>query len=494
MLFANCNLFIVLLSMGYNFQGEAMNRGQKFAKRTLIYMVGSFGSKILSFLLLPLYTHLIPASEYGQYDLIITTISLIIPLVTLQTQEAIISGMIADDIENEQIIKATNRILLINIFVTIIVCILLNKLYDIQYFGFILGIIVIRSIMITFQQYVRGLGNSLLYASVGVVYTIIFLTFNIILVCKFKLGIYGLFVSEIIASTLIVVIILILEGKKIININCNLNLRVLKWVVKYSFPLVPNAISWWFISASDRYVINIFLGDTANGVYAISYKFANILQTVASLMYLSWQEISLEEYKKKDMAHFLSTAFNIYARFLIPVAMVAFFVTKYIIQFMFAQEYQEAWKYTGWLFLGTAYIAMSSQLNTCYLVQGKTTKILTGTLIAGAVNIIVDLIFVKTLGLYSACISTAISAFVLIVIRIFDNKKYYDLEIDKFTFWGMSFFATFIFILNSCCYNGYFLFVCFVISVFIFIFLNRKTIVYLYKMLRDKIKTRYKIQ
>ena len=91
-----------------------MNRSERFAKKTLIYAIGTFGSKILSFLLLPLYTYLIPTAEYGKYDIILTIIALLLPVITLQIPEGIITAMIHKECKSEKIIKTSWIVVLLN--------------------------------------------------------------------------------------------------------------------------------------------------------------------------------------------------------------------------------------------------------------------------------------------------------------------------------------------------------------------------------------------
>ena len=43
--------------------------GDKLLKNTLIYSIGSFGSKILSFLLLPLFSLYLTTVEMGQFNI-----------------------------------------------------------------------------------------------------------------------------------------------------------------------------------------------------------------------------------------------------------------------------------------------------------------------------------------------------------------------------------------------------------------------------------------
>ena len=44
-------------------------------------------------------------------------------------------------------------------------------------------------------------------------------------------------------------------------------------MLKYSAPLIPNTLMWWFINSSSRFAIGYFSGLEANGLYAVSTKF-----------------------------------------------------------------------------------------------------------------------------------------------------------------------------------------------------------------------------
>ena len=87
--------------------------------------------------------------------------------------------------------------------------------------------------------------------------------------------------------------------------------------------------------------------------------------------------------------------------------------------------------------MGVAYSALSAFLNSCYLANGNTGEILKGTLISGFINIAVDVALVNFIGIYAASLSTVVSAFILLLYRIRDNKKYYKLVVDYKAFWIM---------------------------------------------------------
>lgn len=69
-----------------------MSQESKFrylAKNTLLFTISSFGSKILAFLLVPFYTNILSTEEYGTVDLVTTTSSLLLFVVTLCIADAV---------------------------------------------------------------------------------------------------------------------------------------------------------------------------------------------------------------------------------------------------------------------------------------------------------------------------------------------------------------------------------------------------------------------
>ena len=58
-------------------------------KNTLIFTLGNFGSKFITFLLVPLYTNTLSTSGYGVLDIINAIIMIGVPIVTLNISESV---------------------------------------------------------------------------------------------------------------------------------------------------------------------------------------------------------------------------------------------------------------------------------------------------------------------------------------------------------------------------------------------------------------------
>ena len=91
-----------------------MNRGRELAKNTMIISIGKIGTQFVSFLLLPLYTAKLTTEEYGTVDLLNTYISLLIPIIVFQIEQAIFRYLIdarEKEYEKEKLITRRNDII-----------------------------------------------------------------------------------------------------------------------------------------------------------------------------------------------------------------------------------------------------------------------------------------------------------------------------------------------------------------------------------------------
>ena len=67
-----------------------MDKYKKLMSNTLIFAIGTFSSKFLSFLMLPYYTHVLEPSELGNGDLLFQAANFLIPVVSIGISNAII--------------------------------------------------------------------------------------------------------------------------------------------------------------------------------------------------------------------------------------------------------------------------------------------------------------------------------------------------------------------------------------------------------------------
>ena len=89
-----------------------MNREKSLFKNTIIITIGKICTQLITFFLLPLYTGVLSTSEYGIVDFLNTIVSLCLPIVTLQIEQATFRELIEvrEDKEKEKFIISSSII------------------------------------------------------------------------------------------------------------------------------------------------------------------------------------------------------------------------------------------------------------------------------------------------------------------------------------------------------------------------------------------------
>jgi len=411
-----------------------MDRNKKIIKNSIIFAIGNFGSKILAYIMVLVYTHFIGKDDLGYYDLILTTVSLLHPILLMAFDEGIYRWLISDDYDKPTVISTCLKATSLTTALSIIVLFLVNLVFHFQYVELI-ALFLFSSMMYSmFQNVIRGLTKNKLYAVSGLLNSFVLLLFELLFLVVFKLGIEGLLISKVIANVAAIAYIYWKEPNLHGIIKKPFEKKIAKKIFNYSMPLVPNQISWWIVNSSDRYIILAFLGVSFNGIYSISNKFPTVITTITSIVYLALQESIIKEYKSDDRDEFYSTTFQNYYKLLFALVLCAIPATKVIIECTVSQEYVEAWKYIGFLYLSTIFSALSSFLGIGYQISKETKRSVVSTISAAIVNIVINVVFIQFIGLHAATLSTLISYFALFVIRIFHSKKYFNLQINWFFF------------------------------------------------------------
>ena len=105
------------------------------AKNIGVLAISNFATKILSFFLVPLYTSILSTSEYGTYDLFNTTVYLLIPILTLNIQDATIRFSLDENYDKKKIVTIS-----LNVFVKGLLLLLVFSGANLIYFQYLMNI------------------------------------------------------------------------------------------------------------------------------------------------------------------------------------------------------------------------------------------------------------------------------------------------------------------------------------------------------------------
>lgn len=407
-----------------------MSQEKRLAKNTIIYAIGNFGSKILGYIMVLVYSYFLHTDELGYYDLILTTISMVQPLVLFQINDSMYRFMLDKEYVKSSIIATTFRFIRNAIVISIIIFVPIAVVFDIKYIIYIILYYASLMMLAGTQDAIRGYSKTKLYAGLGILNSGITLAFEFFGLVVLHKGIEILLISKAVANIICVLLSFVKTPILKDYLSEKTDRNILNKMLIYSIPLVPNVICWWIMNSSDRYIIRLFIDVSANGIYAISNKFPTIITTLTGVFYLAWQESAIKEYEKPNRDAFFSGIFNKYFCLLMTLSMILIPVTKVIILMFVAIEYKSSWEYTPSLYIAVVFSALCSFLGIGYQISKETIKSFYTTIISAFVNIMVNISLINIIGIHAASISTLVAYIVLFLIRIYHTRKYYKISYD----------------------------------------------------------------
>lgn len=405
---------------------------KKLGKNIILLTVGNFASKVLSFFLVPFYTTVLSTKEYGSADILTTSINLILPIFSMLIYESVLRFLLDDTNDKKQIITIGLMINLIGFFVFLFfspLCLFISTIKE-YYIVFVMYYLSSSLFNIT-SQYIKGIENVSLFTLGGVLNTIFMISFNILFLLYFKIGVFG-YLSSFILSQLLVSLLYVIKGhilKELISIR-TIDFVLAKKMLKYSIPMIPNSLSWWISDSSDKYLVTFFKGVSVTGLYSVAYKIPTILTILTSIFMSAWQISSVENFGTEENRKFFSDIYVKYASCTIILCTGLITFAKIISQFLFSNNFFDAWIYTPVLLLGFVFNSMSAFFGTVYTAAKKTQMLFYSTLIGAFVNIFLNIILIQKYSALGAAIATMLSYFFVWMIRFFNSHKIMKLDID----------------------------------------------------------------
>lgn len=410
-----------------------MSREGKLAKNTLILSIGTFLPKLASFITLPILTAYLTKEEYGTYDLITVLVSLVLPAATLQIQTAAFRFLI-DVRDNKKEIDSiitnifafiipTSLVALIILYFLLPSDSVLEKLLICLYF---LADILVNGA----RQVSRGLEKNFEYSISAIVSSLGKMIFAVCFVWYLRIGLIGA-VGALFLSCFISFIFIFIKAKlyKYINLS-EISWTKIKTLVAYSWPMVPNSTSMWVMRVSDRFVVTLFMGVTANAVYSVANKIPSLLTLTQNTFTMAWQENASIVSKDSDADLYYSSMFRTMFDLMAGFMGILICATPLLFIMLIRGDYWEAYNQIPVLFLGMFFYSMCSYLGGIYVAYKDTKSVGLTTFGAALCNLVVDLAAIKYIGLYAASGSTLVSYLILFVFRLLDVRKLVKVKYD----------------------------------------------------------------
>lgn len=403
---------------GENTKGKC----SELVRNTGVLAIGNFSSKILIFLLVPLYTNYLSTAEYGYYDLVYTTIQLLIPILTLNVTD----GVLRFVIEDKKNIGIVNTVSFKYIFYGILASFFIVSVLAFTGISFITPVYAVILFLyyvfyLLYQytiQFAKGVDRVKDMAIAGLIGTVVTVSLCLLFLMVLHYGLLSFFVANMCGYAVPALYLIVRTKPFSYSGSYEGDARVFeKKYLAYTVPLIFSNIGWWINNTSDRYIITWLKGVEVNGLLSVAYKLPSILNVIYGIFIQAWQITAMKEYGKEDSGKLFNSVFLYLNTFMFFAGSGLILVTKFLARFMFAKDFFPAWRFVPFLTLSTIFSAAAGYIAPILTSTYDTKSVAKSTLFGGIINIVLNILLTLMMGSQGVAIATAISSFCIMLYR-----------------------------------------------------------------------------
>lgn len=411
-----------------------MNREQELAKNTIIIFVGKICTQFLSFFLLPVYTRLLSTEEYGLVDLYTTCQMLIIYIIYAQIEQAIFRFIVDHRKDVKDRVEISSTVFLYYIIASIVLAVLflgVCSIFDIPFASLLYANVLFCAMTNIVQQYLRGLGDNVGYSVGSFICAMMTILANMACLVLLQMGAKGMLLGNLCGYICGSIFMLIRSQSFRYFKLSSVSVAKLKELLIYSLPLVPNALSWWIMSASDRMIVSAILGNSKTGLLAVAQKFSTVYSNMYTMFHMSWSESASLHIMEGDKDKFLQGVINTVLRLFASIAVGLILVMPFLFDVLVDDGYYEAYYLIPIYVLAAFFNVIQGLYSVVYIALKRTKDIAKTTIFAAVINLLVNLLCIQKIGMYAAAVSSLVSYMVISIYRYYDIKKYVKVPINK---------------------------------------------------------------
>ena len=404
------------------------SKTKQLAIDTILFGISTFGSKILVFLLTPLYTAVLLTAEYGVADLINTTVNLIYPVLTLAITDATLRYAL-DKSCSKQAVLGNSLVIILLSLAALLACYPVIVAVDTEiiaqlskYGGYFIATYGMYNLHLCFANFIKGIGKTKLFAIQGILQTVTVIICNIYFLLIAKTGLQGYLLSVIIGLTVPTVLMLFAGDVAKYIFPIKLDKKLMAEMLKYSIPMIPTLLAWSINMYINKYMLIGLLpageGLSASGVFSVANKIPSLLTAVLSVFTQAWQLSAISNVNTSDESDYHTKVYGMMHTVSLIGCLLIIPFSKIASAILFDASYYLAWKHIPFLTVSAFFSCMCGFLASAFRAYKKTGQLFVSVAIGAVVNVVLNLFLIKSIGVIGASIATAASFLVTWAVRM----------------------------------------------------------------------------
>ncbi len=412
------------------------------SKDSIIYGIGNVATKIVGFLLIPIYTNpkFMSVADFGVLSILDISAQVLVALFGLSLYQGFMRwywDMKTTKERKELFFTVLSSVSILSlIFGTILAFnapLISNLLYHTGNYSRAIVLVIINAILMSIQvlpnSSMRIQGKSKLYTTLSVLKFTTNLLFTVYFVVFLKRGIEGIFEAQIIGSLLY----FIFSFKHIVkNSIIKIQARILKELFIYSYPLIFASMSGILLTTIDRFSLN-YLSTLPNvGIYTLGFKIGGSIKVfIVTSVQLALTPMLLKRINDPNNKRLYSKVLTYFSFGLMWIVLaVSVFSREIIILIAKSPQYIEA-TYIVPIIAMISFFGMAKDSVIIGLHVHKKTKIIgTIIIIAAIVNLGFNILLIPMWGIYGAAWASLFAQLLLFALTFYFAQKSYPIKYE----------------------------------------------------------------
>jgi O-antigen/teichoic acid export membrane protein len=249
-----------------------------------------------------------------------------------------------------------------------------------------------------------------------------------------KLGVPGILYANIFAAAVNLVMMFPFTWK---FLALTFNRSLLKEMVKFGLPFLPNGIAYMTIEMIDRFLVTKYLGKDVLAFYHANYKFASVLLLFIVGFRNAWQPFFLKVSKQTEAPVIYSRVLRYY---LLAAGGIIIFITLFIKDFLtyryfnsfyiLGTDYWPGIDFIPWIILSYFFFGIYNIFTPAFYIQKKSQFMVLFTGAGAIFNIFCNIWLLPEIGIWGAVVATVLAYLIMALSIVVVAQKIYPVPID----------------------------------------------------------------
>ena len=395
---------------------------------TILFAVSNFGSKLVSLFIQPYLTYALESPDVmGVTKLMQAVTNLLIPVVSLGVSYAVIRFGLDKNQDKASVFMNGLATILLGFGLMVLCWPAVRLIPNAAGYLVLLYLCVLASCLRTLcTQFIRARMRNRLVAADGVMTTASLLLFYLLFLSVLNMGATGYLLALFCSDLCSAVFVFVAGGcGKFFDLH-KFDRPLWGEMLRYCVPMIPAAISFWIINASDQFYVQAMCDGVGGrsseawvGLLGVGYFLPQLITFVGQFFYEAWQLSAVTEEEERET--FFNRVFRAFASVLFCCAAGIIWLCQPLMN-LFRADYFEAWQFVPFLVLASMCTCLNNFLNSVYVVYKRSSSSLVTMLAGAALNLVLNYLFILWFGPVGVTSASFLSLLLVFLLRAYSTR------------------------------------------------------------------------